>query len=57
MRHTTPETKRHYQLGMADQVRNAVDKANKRLYGNRAALHFRDSQPPKTEEVKIAVCN
>jgi integrase len=32
MRHTSPETKRHYQLGMADQVRNAVDKANKRLY-------------------------
>jgi integrase len=57
MRHTSPETKRHYQLGMADQVRNAVDKANKRLYGKRAALHFRDSQPPKTEEVKIAVCN
>ena len=57
MRHTSPETKRHYQLGMADQVRNAVDKANKRLYGKRVALHFRDSQPPKTEEVKIAVCN
>ena len=33
MRHTSPETKRHYQLGMAEQVRQAVDKANKRLYG------------------------
>jgi integrase len=57
MRHTSPETKRHYQLGMADQVRNAVDKSNKRLYGKRAALHFRDSQAPKSEEVKVAVCN
>ncbi len=57
MRHTSPETKRHYQLGMADQVRNAMDKTNKRLYGKRAALHLRDSQPPKLEEVKIAVCN
>jgi hypothetical protein len=57
MRHTSPETKRHYQLGMADQVRNAVDKANKRLYGKRAALHFRDSRTPRIEEVKIAVCN
>jgi integrase len=57
MRHTSPETKRHYQLGMADQVRNAVDTANKRLYGKRVALHFRDSQAPKNEEVKIAVCN
>jgi hypothetical protein len=57
MRHTSPETKRHYQLAMADQVRNAVDKANKRLYGNRAALHFRDSRTRKSEEVTIAVCN
>ncbi len=57
MRHASPETKRHYRLGMADQVRNAADKANKRLYGKRMALHFRDSQAPKTEEVKIAVCN
>jgi hypothetical protein len=37
--------------------RNAVDKANKRLYGKRVAFHFRDSQAPKSEEVKIAVCN
>jgi integrase len=56
MRHTSPETKRHYQLGMADQVRQAVDKANKRLYGKRAALHFRDTRAQKKEEAKIAVC-
>jgi len=31
MRHSSPETKRHYQLGMAEQVRHAVNKANKRL--------------------------
>jgi len=55
MRHTSPETKRHYQLGMADQVRSAVDKSNKRLYGKRQALHFRDSRSHKTKEVKIAV--
>jgi integrase len=36
MRHTSPETKRHYQLGMAEQVRQAVEKTNKRLYGKRA---------------------
>jgi integrase len=57
MRHTSPETKRHYQLGMADQVRNAVDRANKKLYGKRGALHFRDSQAPEKEEIEIAVCN
>jgi integrase len=57
MRHTSPETKRHYQLGMADQVRSAVDKSNKRLYGKGQALHFRDSRSHKTKEVKIAVAN
>jgi len=57
MRHTSPETKRHYQLGMAEQVRNAVDKANKRLYGKPQALHFRDSRTPKKEEALVAVCN
>jgi hypothetical protein len=53
MRHTSPETKRHYQLGMADQVRNAVDKANERLYGKRAALHFRDSRTQKRRRRKL----
>ena len=56
MRHTSPETKRHYQLGMAEQVRQAVEKTNKRLYGKRAPLHFRDSLPQKEEEEKIVVC-
>ena len=55
MRHTSPETKRHYQLGMTDQVRSAVDKSNKRLYGKGQTLHFRDSRSHKTKEVKIAV--
>jgi len=53
--HSSPETKRHYQLGMAEQVRHAVNKANKRLYGKRAALHFSDSSPQKDKEEKIAV--
>jgi integrase len=56
MRHSSPETKRHYQLGMAEQVRHAVNKANKRLYGKRAPLHFRDSSPQKDKEEEIAVC-
>jgi hypothetical protein len=41
---------------MTEQVRHAVNKANKRLYGKRAALHFRDSLPQKDKEEKIAVC-
>jgi integrase len=57
MRHTSPETKRHCQLGMAEQVRNAVDEANKRLYGKPQVLHFRDSRTSKKEETQVAVCN
>ena len=57
MRHTSPETKRHYQLGMAEQVRQAVEKTNKRLYGRRAPLHFRDSLPQKGEEEKSLSVN
>jgi hypothetical protein len=52
---TSPETKRHYQLGMAEQVRQAVEKTNKRLYGKRAPLHFRDSLTLNEEEEKTAV--
>ncbi len=33
MRHTSPETKRRYQLGMADQVRQAVERSNESTYG------------------------
>jgi hypothetical protein len=32
MRHTSPETKRRYQLGMTDQVRQAMEKSNKKAY-------------------------
>jgi integrase len=56
MRHASPETKRHYQLGMAEQVRQAVEKTNQRLYGKRGPLQFRDSTAGKEEEEKIAVC-
>jgi len=55
-RHASTETKRHYQLGMAEQVRQAVEKTNRRLYGERTPLHFCGSSPKKEEEEKIAVC-
>jgi hypothetical protein len=57
-RHTAQlntHAKRHYQLGMAEQVREAVEKTNKRLYGKTAPLHFRDSSPQKGVEEKVAV--
>jgi integrase len=40
MRHSSPETKRHYQLGMVDQVREGIERANKRAYQNKKLLRF-----------------
>jgi hypothetical protein len=41
MRHSSPETKRHYQLGMVDQVREGIEQANKRAYqGHDKVLRF-----------------
>ena len=56
MRHTSSETKRRYQLGMTDQVRQAVEKANKKAYGLKRVLRFYDVLPVAKKEEKIAVC-
>jgi integrase len=39
MRHTSPETKRLYQLGMVDQVREAMERANLQVYGERSLVN------------------
>jgi integrase len=39
MRHTSPETKRRYQLSMVEQVREAMEKANQRVYRERVMIH------------------
>lgn len=39
MRHTSPETKRHYQLGMVEQIREAMEKANQQVYGGSGFVH------------------
>jgi integrase len=57
MRHSSPETKRHYQLGMVEQVRQNLEKANEKVYGNGGrVLHFYDSQPAAEQEEETAVC-
>ena len=45
MRHTSPKTKRIYQLGMTVQVREAVEKSNERAYGEKRVLRFYDVSP------------
>jgi hypothetical protein len=38
MRHTSPETKRLYQLDMVEQVREAMERTNRRVYAERATI-------------------
>ncbi len=56
MRHSSPETKRRYQLGLANQVREHLERVNERAYEGREPLHFRDSrvkgEPPQIAEVR-----
>jgi len=55
MRHSSPETKRHYQLGMEEQVRQNLEKANDRVYGKGKVLRFYDGQPAAEQEQELAV--
>ena len=57
MRHTSPETKRRYQLGMTDQVREAMEKSNKKAYGRKKVLRFYDVRPDVKKKGAKAVCN
>jgi integrase len=55
MRHTSPETKRRYQLGMTDQVRQAMEKSNKKAYGRTKVLVVpRSPQPPSQTAALVA---
>ena len=40
MRHSSPETKRHYQLGMLDQVREGIEQANKQVHQDPKSIRF-----------------
>jgi hypothetical protein len=55
MRHSSPETKRHYQLGMLEQVRQNLEKANEKVYGKGEVLRFYDGQPAAGTEEEMAV--
>ena len=44
MRHASPETKQRYQLGMVEQVRKNMERANRRIYQASKVLHFYDTE-------------
>jgi hypothetical protein len=50
MRHSSPETKRHDQLGMVQQVRRNLEKANEKVYGTGNVLRSHDDQSAAENE-------
>src|SRR6266550_8185697 len=50
MRHSSPETKRHYQLGMVDQVREGIEQANEKTYQDQKVLRFYYGGPKSEKE-------
>jgi integrase len=44
MRHSSPETKRWYQLGLVDQIREHLERVNEKTYEGCESLHNRDSK-------------
>jgi len=57
MRHSSPETKRFYQLGLAHQVREHLERVNQKTYQERDALQNRDSDSRPEQVQQIEVCN
>jgi hypothetical protein len=53
MRHSSPETKRHFQKGMVDQARENIERPNERVYGKGKALRFYDGQPAARNDQEI----
>ena len=52
-RHSSPETKRRFRKGMADQARENIERANERVYGKGKALRFYDSQPAARNDQEV----
>jgi hypothetical protein len=43
-------------LGMVEQVRQSLEKANERVYGKGKVLRFHDGQPAAEADQEMAVC-
>ena len=57
MRHSSPETKRVYQLGLVHQVREHMERVNEKAYEGREALHLRDSAARGENTEAVEACN
>jgi len=57
MRHSSPETKRFYQLGLAHQVREHLERVNRKTEQERDSLQIRDSGSRREQVQQVEVCN
>jgi hypothetical protein len=57
MRHSSPETKRFYQLGLAHQVREHLERVNRKTEQERDSLQIRDSGSCQEQVEQIEVRN
>jgi len=57
MRHSSPETKRFYQLGLAHQVREHLERVNQKTKQERDSLQIRDSGSREEQVQQVEVCN
>lgn len=57
MRHFSAETKRHYHLGMTEQVRERIEDMNKQVYGQDEVCHSYDSGSDASSELVEAARN
>ena len=57
MRHSSPETKCIYQLGLVHQVRDPMERGNERNCKGREALHLRNSATRSENTVAIEASN
>ena len=57
MRHSSPETKRFYQLGLAHQVREHLERVNRKTEQERDSLQIRDSGSREEQVQQVEVCN
>jgi len=57
MRHSSPETKLRYQLGLANQVREHLERVNERAYEGREPLRFRYGALHRENGETTEACN
>lgn len=55
MRHSSPETKRYYQLGLADQVREHLEQVNEKTYDVRPTLRLGDASQEQSRQTTTTI--